>query len=492
MLLPSQTSEQRHLWAGVKILKFDIEPSDGCAYDFLEVDKQKLCGTITSKAVRVFMFDEDRINIKFISDAQITRSGFNIHVRQIKDCYPENAYSPSSCNIYSDSETGELRSLGHPNKYRNNLICVYTIKQRDKTFCTVTLRFRDFDVDYTAGCFGDYLEVDGQRFCGTTLQDRSRTIPFGSRGTLVIRFRTDAVSGKRGFRVGFQQNHCSGTLAHLSSLPKSPRLEDPSVALHYSQPIKRVNSKPVNKYEVFSSSVPLVSSKSASLHGEAQTLLKVGNKLYHLFLPEKVPGNCVHVFSERDFIIQSKNFPSNYENNLDCQYVVRRRSDICGLQLIFISFEVESSQNCEYDYLEVDEERLCGSLPADLVRNLNFETNEKILRFHSDEANPRPGFLIQVHQKECASRTDTPVSIHHCHYEFSDQVFNLTSPNYPENYRNTLDCSYTINRFNNNICSFELQFLDFSLQDDVNCRYDYLQLYEHLLWKHRQRSYPFI
>ncbi|XP_013788246.1 cubilin-like [Limulus polyphemus] len=452
----------------LKFLKFDIEPSDGCVYDFLEVDRQKLCGIIASEAVRVFMFNEDRMNIKFISDAQITRSGFNIHVRQTKDCYPGNVYyPPPSCNVYTDSETGELHSLGHPKKYRSNLICMYKIKQRDRTFCTVTLRFLDFDLDYTAGCFGDYLEVDGQRFCGTTLQGRSRTISFGIRDTVALIFRTDAVSVKRGFRLGFQQNHCSGMLTPLGSLPKFPSRDDPSVALDYSQPIKRVSSEPLKKFEVFGSSFPSRASKSAFLREEAQT-----------FVEEKAPGYCVHVFSERDFVIQSKNFPSNYEDNLDCQYVIRRRSNICGLQLIFISFEVESSQNCEYDYLEVDEERFCGSLPADLVRNLHFETNEKILRFHSDGANPRPGFLIQVHQKECASRTDTPISGHHCHREFSDQVFDLTSPNYPENYGNTLDCSYTINRFSNNICFLELQFLDFSLQDEVNCQYDYLQIYK--------------
>ncbi|XP_042148883.1 adhesion G-protein coupled receptor G6-like [Ixodes scapularis] len=67
---------------------FELEASDGCVYDFLDVDGQKLCGSITPGAVRVFMFNRDQLLIHFNSDSQTNKRGFHVKARQITTCYP--------------------------------------------------------------------------------------------------------------------------------------------------------------------------------------------------------------------------------------------------------------------------------------------------------------------------------------------------------------------------------------------------------------------
>ncbi|XP_076316353.1 cubilin-like isoform X1 [Tachypleus tridentatus] len=457
----------------MKFLKFDIEPSDSCVYDFLKVDDKKLCGVITPEAVRVFMFQEERKTITFLSDGQATRPGFNIEVRQIKDCYPENVLPPPpSCDVCIDSVKGEINSYGYPNVYRNNLQCKYSIEEHNDTFCSVTFNVVDFDVDYTPSCIGDYLELEERRYCGNELRGHSRTVSFRDRKSITLMFQTDSVSVKRGFKINFQQHRCSGVRAPFTTVSNTQNNKDPSEVSDSFSPFERFREDPDREFEVFGSVPPPVVPESTSLRDAAEGLSEI-----------KPTGPCVYVFAEYDFIIQSKNYPDNYENNLDCQYVIRRQGNVCRLELIFVSFEVESSRNCEYDYLEIDGEKLCGSLPADLIRNIDFKTDEKIFHFHSDGANPRPGFFIQAHERECETGTERPLLPRRrtCDQDFSDRVFELTSVNYPGDYENLLSCHYNIKKYSDDVCSLELTFLDFSVQNGPDCLHDSLQVNNELI-----------
>lgn len=68
------------------------------------------------------------------------------------------------------------------------------------------------------------------------------------------------------------------------------------------------------------------------------------------------------------FVVQSPGYPAQYDHNLECRYtVVRRDASVCGVQLMVESFSVENG-TCMFDYLEVQGQRLCGTLQPTFTR----------------------------------------------------------------------------------------------------------------------------
>ncbi|KAH7977262.1 hypothetical protein HPB49_000227 [Dermacentor silvarum] len=109
---------------------------------------------------------------------------------------------------------------------------------------------------------------------------------------------------------------------------------------------------------------------------------------------------------QREFYVQSPNYPSHYLDNQDCRYVITKAGeDVCHLELVFASFDIESSPGCQYDYLEFGGQRHCGSLPADHSYVIPFLGSDMVLHFHSNVATTRRGFSVRARQIKCALGT---------------------------------------------------------------------------------------
>lgn len=76
------------------------------------------------------------------------------------------------------------------------------------------------------------------------------------------------------------------------------------------------------------------------------------------------------------------------------------------MELVFQKFDVESSTDCEYDYLQVGSEKLCGVFTQNTSGIYEFDEPEKVLKFHSDAANSRPGFHIKMRQIDCGKQEE--------------------------------------------------------------------------------------
>ncbi|XP_064459056.1 cubilin-like [Ornithodoros turicata] len=435
-------------------LSFDLEASDGCVYDYLDVDGQRLCGLITPGAVRVFMFTADQLLIHFSSDSQSHRQGFHIRAKQVTTCYPGNALPPPPlCDVCTQRISDDITSYGFPTEYRNNLLCRITISRPSDAFCYVDMNFLEFDVEKTTSCDHDFLQMDRDRYCGTMLKGQHKQMHYDPDGNAVMVFKTDARGAGKGFRLRFHQVPCPA-------------------------------------------GIPSGSPENAQGHVEEAK-------------------QCDRAFQQREFYIQSPNFPSNYLDNHDCRYIIHKAGDdICDLELVYAAFDVESSPNCQYDYLEIGGNRHCGSLPADHLHTFPFPSNEKVIHFHSNGANTRRGFSIRARQLPCDLRgsstrhppqpgppqhgdpkdqlhvtalshlptspfvtTPEPHSTpRYCDLYMDKVEFEIESMNYPSDYEDQLDCAYTIRRAHGNICQMEITFLDFQLQPSDSCHGDYLAI----------------
>ncbi|XP_022251869.1 cubilin-like, partial [Limulus polyphemus] len=456
----------------MKFLKFDIEPSDSCVYDYLKVDEKKLCGVITSEAVML--------------------------------------PPPPSCNICTESHKGEIHSYGYPNEYRNNLVCKYSIEEHNESYCSVTFNVVDFDVDYTPGCIGDYLELEDQRFCGNELQGHSRTVSFRGRQSITLVFQTDSVSVKRGFKINFQQHRCSGIRAPSVTGSNIQNHKDPSTVLDSSNAFERLNADPDREFEVFGSAPPPIGPKPTSLRETAESLsesnfdFETEEKILHFHSDGANPRpgffiqvhqkecdsrtgrpilptrrSCDRDFSARVFELTSVNYPEDYENLLNCHYSVKKYSnDVCSLELMFLDFSLQDGPNCLHDSLQINNELICGDISRGTVRSFEFRGQRTIIHFYSDAFVTNRGFRIRVTQKECIPSVTSPpfVSPTYCNKKFTAQEFEITSVNYPNNYNDNLNCRYTIVQHSDLICRLELTFEDFNIQESPGCSDDYLEV----------------
>ncbi|KAL1415165.1 hypothetical protein MTO96_029682 [Rhipicephalus appendiculatus] len=474
---------------------FELEQSDGCVYDYLDVDGQKLCGSITPGAVRVFMFNRDQLLMHFSSDSQNNKRGFHIKARQITTCYPGSGrylqYAclcpvlppPPLCDMCTDRLSDDITSYGFPTAYRGNMLCRVTISRPSDAFCAVEMHFREFDVEKSSRCDRDFLQIDRDRYCGTMLKGQRKRMVYDTEGNAVMVFKTDeSVSGK-GFHVRFHQVPCGA--AH----------RDP------------------------------VDTAATTTTTVASGILPAG--------PPKEVLRCDQRFDrQREFYVQSPNYPSHYLDNQDCRYVITKAGeDVCHLELVFASFDIESSPGCQYDYLEFGGQRHCGSLPADHSYVIPFLGSDMVLHFHSNVATTRRGFSVRARQIKCALgtspappppsqlpgppssshldygaqdgksqgvivTTSTPVRIstpygpgsvssttgqpyitrRSCDVYMDKMEFELESANYPSDYEDGTDCVYTVRRAHGNICQMEVTFLDFQLQPSDSCQGDYLAI----------------
>lgn len=97
-------------------------------------------------------------------------------------------------------------------------------------------------------------------------------------------------------------------------------------------------------------------------------------QLYYPFASKRIPFNrhvrpinCNSVIDQRVQWLLSANYPSEYDEHLNCLVTVQRYSaDVCKVELTFPDFNLEYSLNCLNDYFLLNSGiRLCGALPPD-------------------------------------------------------------------------------------------------------------------------------
>ena len=90
-----------------------------------------------------------------------------------------------------------MTSLKYPKPYPDDILCAYTIEQPSRllngpNFCSVELRFTEFDLQQSEDCSEDFLELENERFCGHSLNGSSRIVKFNEDGFVKFLFKSDS------------------------------------------------------------------------------------------------------------------------------------------------------------------------------------------------------------------------------------------------------------------------------------------------------------
>ncbi|XP_076328959.1 embryonic protein UVS.2-like [Tachypleus tridentatus] len=188
-----------------------------------------------------------------------------------------------------------------------------------------------------------------------------------------------------------------------------------------------------------------------------------------IYQDDTLMSDCYITTQSQLTVIKSTSFPNNYGPNLDCLYTVRRNSSRwCSVTFLFNVLDLEASDGCTKDYVELAGERLCGYNPSGVTRIIEFDDSEISMKFHSDNEVTGLGFLLTAVQQECP-----PPS---CDRRFTEPQFKLSSPDFPSNYDNRRICDYVILKSSTTVCKLRLQVELFDVEYDDKCEADFFEL----------------
>ncbi|XP_039590589.1 CUB domain-containing protein 2 [Polypterus senegalus] len=178
---------------------------------------------------------------------------------------------------------------------------------------------------------------------------------------------------------------------------------------------------------------------------------------------------CGGILSAPTGNISSPNFPRQYPYDTECSWliVVAEGSSVL---LTFHHFDLEYHDFCEYDYIKIyngvpeDEGNLLGKYCGKTAPP-QFTSSWHVMSiiFHSDRHVAHRGFFVAYRKDVCGGVLTG----------FSGVI---SSPDYPDNYPNSVECSWTIQVSNHTVVS--LMFLDFQLENNDECNFDYVAIFD--------------
>uniref|UniRef100_A0A8C3B2E2 CUB domain containing protein 2 n=1 Tax=Cyclopterus lumpus TaxID=8103 RepID=A0A8C3B2E2_CYCLU len=185
---------------------------------------------------------------------------------------------------------------------------------------------------------------------------------------------------------------------------------------------------------------------------------------------------CGGILSAPSGNISSPNFPGRYPYNIDCSWliVVAEGSSVL---LTFHHFELEYHANCAYDNIKIyngipeDEGNLLGTFCGDISPpQFTSSWNVMSILFHSDRHVVYRGFSVGYRKDMCGGVLTGISGV-------------ISSPGYPQEYSNNADCSWAIHVSNTSVVT--LVFLDFQLENNEGCNFDFVALFDGPTVTHR-------
>ncbi|XP_030624670.1 LOW QUALITY PROTEIN: cubilin [Chanos chanos] len=488
----------------ITIHEFNIEYHPNCNYDLLEVyggpdlispRLAQLCTTRPPSNPLQVSSTGNMVTVRFKSDAYVSGTGFNASWQE----------TPGGCGGSIIAPKGEIHSPNYPGNYPDNVDCswVITVDANHR----VMFNFTDLDIESQSSCSWDYVAIhDGTsetspllgQVCGTTKPD-----PIFSTGNVIyIRFRSDNSRSHRGFSGQFSEACGSTILAD----DVGGAIASPNYPSQYPSNLNCswiiTAQEPFNHVTLSFTDLDLEQLNSNCSHDAVEILdgdnyqapsigRYCGNTLPH---PITSFSNVLVVNFVTDSSVSKKgfratysastsscggnlhmesgsfnspNYPDAYPSNVECVWTITS-SPGNRLQLSFIMFQLQESQGCTHDFLEIREGnstgalvgRFCGnSLPSNYTSIIG---HVLWIKFVSDASVSGPGFRATF-----------------SHLYGNDIIGSsgqIASPLYPRAYPNNADYRWTITVDGDSI--IQIRFLDIDIEDLRDCYYDQLRIFD--------------
>ncbi|XP_053323004.1 cubilin [Spea bombifrons] len=488
----------------ITIMEFSIEFHSTCNYDVLEIygghdlsspRLAQLCAPRLPGNPLQVSSTGNVVTVRFKSDAYVSGRGFNATWREI----------PGGCGGVVQASSGEIHSPNYPRPYDDNTECSWLI--RVDSGHRVTLNFTDFDIESHRSCNYDSVSLyDGedseapliQVLCGSQLPSPLTS----TQNTMFVLLRSDGSRQHRGFSARFSEacgsvitsDSVGGTIASPLYPAKYPNFQECVWIIHAQEPFNHItlsftdfNTEDKNRncttdyVEILDgdnydspvqgrycgSTIPHpITSYSNALVVKFISNNATSAKGFHATYAASTSA-CGGTLHMETGAFNSPNYPEGYPANTECIWNILS-SPGNRLMLSFISFNMQASDGCQNDYLEVREGnetgafigRYCGdSLPTNITSIVG---HVLWIKFVSDATVSGSGFRATFS------------------HLFGNNILGsqgqIASPLWPRNYPHHSNYIWTISVDSSQI--IQARVLEIDIEEDTGCNYDKLKIYD--------------
>ncbi|CAB4054630.1 CD109 [Lepeophtheirus salmonis] len=494
--------------------RFEVELTSGCTKDYLQIQYwnedssnwiqsgELICGRELPASI---LIPYHHVRLIFRSDNDVQGDGFSIRWELL-------------CGGHYKEKKGEIASPGYPNNYHSNTHCNYYINASINDY--VVINFQEpFELEEDPQCRYDSLSIYKVlssnligKFC------KHSPYPISTQGPVLIQFDTDYVIERAGFKLSYEIHSCGGNITQDGveiASPLSPQTyrSNSNCTWFIKAPENQVVELKFNlldleasgdcfydKVGIFDghtlnathelaklcgnqSGIPIIKSNQNEMTVQFvsdNSFSAAGFKAMVRFTygASSRCGGMINMTSLQSKLIKSvdANGDGNYEMDLNCQWTIFTGNDKI-LKLHFNAFDIENEENATFnkcwDFLKVFDgpgqfSSLIGEFCGNVIPSTTIQSSGNFMwiNFFSDSTNVRGGFeaLITVEDPICGSHTVMNAT---------KEVQILTSPGYPNNYQSNLRCRWVIYGGSNDTQqTVHLNFLEFNIQSDSNCRQD--------------------
>ncbi|KAM5338742.1 cubilin [Glossophaga mutica] len=481
---------------------FYLESHQDCQFDVLEFRVGnaegpliwRLCGPSASTVPLVIPYPQ--VWVHFVTNDRVEHIGFHAQ------------YSFTDCGGIQIGESGLITSPNYPASYDRLTHCSWLLEAPQGH--TITLTFSDFDIESHATCAWDSVTVRNGgspgspiigQYCGTS---NPGPIQSGS-NQLVVIFNSDHSVQNGGFYATWstQTLGCGGILHSDNGTIRSPHWPQNfpensrcswTVITHESNHLEisfdnnflipsgdgQCQNSFVKVWEGTEAADSALLSTSCG-NVAPGTIITRRNALTAVFQSQEAPAQgfsasftsrCGSNFTKPSGYIMSPNYPSQYDNNMDCTYFIEANPTSVVL-LTFVSFHLEARSavtgSCDGDGVRIIRGRSAASPPlatmcGDELLSPITVSGPVLLNFYSDSHTTDFGFKFYYQITSCGGA-----------FNFSTGL--ITSPAYSiSDYPNDMHCWYNITVGNNKVIL--LKFIDFDVVPSTSCSQDYLAVYD--------------
>ncbi|XP_039305004.1 cubilin isoform X2 [Solenopsis invicta] len=482
----------------------NTEKRKGCSSDNVQVfegenadapSMVKLC--YTEKPV-TYTSSGNKMFIKFHSDSVYANRGFNASYKSV----------PIQCGGKFTTVSGIIHSTDYPQNYPHLQNCEWLLEVDSNHL--VNLTFLDFDIEISANCSDDYVQI----FDGPTRDDTllgrhcSNQLPptyISSSNQMLVVMRSDSIVTAKGFKAQYTRacgariivkdhgfltpstgrtdmhddtnctwtliaenpaDHITITFTHMDIDLHEPEELPPSsnpcfyVSLQVFEG-ESIDGPRLGKWCNYVAPPPTTST------GNSLTLqLTVKNEFIgHFVAVYSVLNNaCGGNYTSEQGIITSPTYPNSYPLNAECIWILNT-SPGNKITLTFSEFDIESSENCDLDYLEIRENSemgklisvSCGKDAADIT-----SSNKLWIKFKSDGSGTAKGF--QAEYNLIGGN------------ELEGSLGRITSPLYPMPYRRTAAFSWRITVDMDSV--IHIKFTDLRIENERQYCLNNIKIYD--------------
>ncbi|XP_037621273.1 dorsal-ventral patterning tolloid-like protein 1 isoform X3 [Sebastes umbrosus] len=376
---------------------FELEGNEVCKYDYVEVrsglssDSKlhgKYCGT---EVPEVITSQYNNMRIEFKSDNTVSKKGFKAHF--FSD-------SLALCRMIVFESCQDIKRGRSPTRGHVNNKLATSSKVRDKDECS-----KD-----NGGCQHECINTVGSYVC----QCRH--------GFVLHENKHDCKEAECEHKI----HSPSGTLSSPNWPDKYPSRKECTwditatpghrVKIAFNEfEIEQHQECAYDHLEAFDGD-----SDTAAILGRLcgskipEQLVSTGNKMYLRFISDasvqrkgfqathstECGGRLKAEVRQKNLYSHSQFGDNNYPGHTDCEWLLTAEQGY-GIELSFITFEVEEEADCGYDYIELYNGydanshrlgRFCGSGPREGIYSPG---GAMLIRFHSDDTISKKGFHIR-------------------------------------------------------------------------------------------------